>query len=281
MLDLTAIILTYDEEKNIEHCINSIKGLAKRIVVIDSYSTDKTVEIAKAMGAEVFQHEFVNQAKQYVYGEKIADIKTKWILRLDADERLTEASAKEMEQLCTENNNTDVNGIIIRFKVNFMGKDLKHGGIYPLRTLRVYKNGKACMEDRSMDEHIILTEGRSIEMKNDCLHCDYKNISVWIDKHNKYSTKEAEEYFKNLQIKDDASNLNKSAKIKRYVKYNLYYKLPMGMRAYLYYIYRYYFKLGFLDGREGKIFAFLQAYWYRYLVDAKIYEKEKKTNGTE
>lgn len=275
MLDLTAIILTYNEEKNIEHCIQSIKGIAKRIVVIDSFSTDKTVELAEQLGAEVFQHEFVNQAKQYIYGVEVANIKTKWVFRIDADERLTSESSKEIEELCKVHENTDVNGIVVRFKVNFMGRDLKHGGIYPLCTLRVYKNGKARMEDRSMDEHIILTEGRSVEMKHDCLHCDYKNISVWIDKHNKYSSKEAEEYFKSLQVKSEAINLNKSAKIKRFVKYNIYYKLPMGMRAYLYYVYRYYFKLGFLDGREGKIFAFLQAYWYRFLVDAKIYEKSK------
>lgn len=276
MLDLTAIILTYNEEKNIEHCIQSIKGIAKRIVVIDSFSTDKTVELAKQLGAEVFQHEFINQAKQYIYGVKVANIETKWIFRIDADERLTAEASREIEELCKVNEETDVNGIVVRFKVNFMGRDLKHGGIYPLRVLRVYKSGKALMEERSMDEHIVLLEGKSVEIKSDCIHCDYKNISTWIDKHNKYSTKETEEYFKSLHNKRDISNLNKSAKIKRFIKYNIYYKLPMGMRAYLYYIYRYYFKLGFLDGKEGKIFAFLQAYWYRFLVDAKIYEKEKE-----
>lgn len=275
MLDLTAIILTYNEEKNIEHCIRSMKGIAKRIVVIDSFSTDKTVELAEQLGAEVFQNQWVNYATQYIYGENVADIKTKWILRFDADERFTEQSRKELEQLCTDNEETDVNGIIIRFKVNFMGKDLKHGGIYPLRTMRVYKNGKAHIENRSMDEHMVLDEGRSVQMKNDCLHCDYKSIGVWIDKHNNYSERETQDYFKSLSVKDEGTYLNRSAKIKRFIKFCIYYKLPMGMRAYLYYIYRYYFKLGFLDGKEGKIFAFLQAYWYRFLVDAKIYEKEK------
>lgn len=276
MLDLTAIILTYNEEKNIEHCIQSIKGIAKRIVVIDSFSTDKTVELAEQLGAEVFQNKWVNYATQYIYGEKVADIKTKWILRFDADERFTEESRTELEQLCSDNENTDVNGIIIRFKVNFMGRDLKHGGIYPLRTMRVYKNGKAHIENRSMDEHMVLDVGRSVQMKNDCLHCDYKSIGVWIDKHNKYSERETQDYFKSLSVKDDGIYLNRTAKIKRFIKFSIYYKLPMGMRSYLYYIYRYYFKLGFFDGKEGKIFAFLQAYWYRFLVDAKIYEKEKE-----
>lgn len=275
MLDLTAIILTYNEEKNIEHCINSIKDIAKRIVVIDSFSTDKTVELAEQLGAEVFQHEFVNQAKQYIYGVEVADIKTKWIFRIDADERLTIESSKEIEELCKESENTDVNGIVVRFKVNFMGKELKHGGIYPFRKLLIYKNGKAYMEDRNMDEHIVLSEGRSVELKNDSLHCDYKDLNSWIDKHNKYSSREVEDYYKSLQHKENGAKLNRSAKFKRFVKFGVYYKLPMGMRAHLYYIYRYYFKLGFLDGKEGKIFAFMQAYWYRYLVDAKILEKDR------
>lgn len=278
MLDLTAIILTYNEEKNIVSCINSIKEIAKRIVVIDSFSTDATVQLALNMGAEVYQHKFVNHAKQYIYGEKIADVETAWVMRLDADERLTEEARDELEQLCIENRNTDVNGIILRFKVVFMGKELKHGGVYPFRKLLVYKNGKGYMEERNMDEHIVLKEGKSIEMRTDCLHCDYKDLNSWIDKHNKYSSREVMDYYESLHKEKQVINLNRSAKLKRIVKFGVYYKLPMGVRAHLYYVYRYYFKLGFLDGREGKIFAFMQAYWYRYLVDAKIYEKKVCNN---
>ena len=128
MLDLTAIILTFNEEKNIVHCIESIRTIAKRIVVIDSFSTDNTVELAKQLGAEVYQHEFVNQARQYIWGVEIADIQTKWVFRIDADERLTPESAAEIAKICKENENTDVNGIVVRFKVTFMGEDLKHGG---------------------------------------------------------------------------------------------------------------------------------------------------------
>lgn len=273
MLDLTAIILTFNEEKNIVHCIDSIKDIAKRIVVIDSFSTDRTVELAKELGAEVYQHEFVNQAKQYIYGVGIANIKTKWIFRIDADERLTPESAEEIETICRENENTDVNGIVVRFKVSFMGKELKHGGYYPFCKLLVYKNGKGYMEDRCMDEHILLSEGRSVELKNDSLHCDYKDLTAWVDKHNKYATREKEAYFESLSKLEIVEGLSRRAKIKRFLKVKIYYKLPLGLRAHLYYLYRYYFKFGFLDGKEGKIFSFMQAYWYRYLVDAKIYEE--------
>lgn len=277
MADLTAIILTKNEEKNIEKCILSIRGVAKRIVVIDSYSTDTTAELANKLGAEVYKHEFENYSKQFRYGVEKAQIKTKWVLRFDADERLTEKSAAELEQLLIENENTDVNGIIVRFEVNFMGKGLRHGGIYPFRKLLVFRYGKGHMEDRHMDEHIVLDEGRAIEMRHDSEHHDFKDLTYFIDKHNKYASREMLDYFeqKRKNNNNDEQNLDFRARIKRKIKYRVYYKLPIGLRAHLYYWYRYYFKLGFLDGKEGKIFAFMQAYWYRYLVDAKIYEREK------
>ncbi len=280
MADLTAIILTFNEEKNIRECIGSIQGLAKRIVVVDSFSTDNTVEIAKELGAEVLQHEWVNYSQQFIYGLTHANIQTKWILRIDADERFTEKSREELERLTSEHAEDDVNGIVVRFEVSFMGKALRHGGIYPIKVLRIFKKEYAHMEARNMDEHIVLDAGRSVEMKNDCLHQDFKSLTVWIDKHNKYSSREVMDYLASAETGKGAT-LNKSAKFKRFVKFKIYYKLPMGFRAKLYYWYRYYLKLGFLDGKEGKIFAFLQAYWYRFLVDAKIYEKKKELKSAE
>lgn len=273
MADLTTIILTYNEEKNIANAINSVKEISKRIVVIDSYSTDNTVEVAKLLGAEIFQNKWINYSKQFQYGVDIANIDTQWILRLDADEVISKEASKEIDLICRENKDTNINGIIVRFEVNFLGKRLRHGGIYPFKKLLIYKKNKGYIEDRNMDEHIILTEGKSIELKNDSFHHDFKDISAWIDKHNKYSSREVEDYFFNNN--QESKQLNKSAKIKRFVKFKIYYKLPLGTRAHLYYLYRYYFKFGFLDGKEGKIFAFMQAYWYRFLVDAKIYERDK------
>ena len=275
MTDLTAIILTKNEELNIANCILSIKDLAKRILVIDSFSTDKTVEIAESLGVEVHQHEFVNYSKQFLYGLNSFDIDTTWVLRIDADERLTDASRTEIEQLCEEHMKTDVNGIILRFEVTFLGKKLRHGGIYPFRKLLVFKYGIGTIEDRNMDEHIVLSQGRTVEVKYDSEHHDYKDLTYWTNKHNWYASREVLDYIQNTKThQESGKELNAKAGIKRFIKFHFYYKLPMGMRAHLYYIYRYYFKLGFLDGKEGKIYAFLQAYWYRYLVDAKIYEYE-------
>ncbi len=277
MADLTAIILTKNEEKNIGECIQSVQGIAKRIVVVDSGSDDETVSIASRMGAEILVHPYINQAKQYIYGEEACNPTTEWIMRLDADERLTKESAAELSEIL-EHPGQDVNGVIIRFEVTFMGKKLRHGGIYPFRKLLVYRRGKGYMEDRSMDEHIVLREGKAVELTHDSEHKDYKDLTFWISKHNSYASREVEDYIRAKEGEEaskDASKLDGTAKAKRFIKYHIYYKLPMGMRSYLYYFYRYYLKAGFLDGKEGKIFAFLQAYWYRFLVDAKIYEYEK------
>lgn len=273
MADLTAIILTRNEEDYIAACIESIKLVAKRIVVVDSFSEDKTVSIAQGAGAEVHQHEFYNYAKQYMYAVEIADVKTTWILRIDADERLTKESAAELEKLCNENENTDVSGIVLRFYNMFLGKPMMHGGMYPWKKLSVYKAGIGNIEDRNMDEHIILKSGTTVEAKNDSKHLAFRGLTFFTNKCNWYSTREAMDYFEQKNVSTE------NADFKTRLKMKVYYKLPLGFRSWLYYAYRYYIRLGFLDGKEGQIFAFLHAYWYRFLVNAKIYEHEKM--GTE
>lgn len=266
MADITAIILTKNEENFIGQCIDSISEVVKRIVVVDSYSTDRTVEIAKSKGAEIYQHNFENYAKQYMYGEKKANIKTKWTLRIDADERFTKKSAKEIEKLCNENEFTDVNGIVVRYVNIFMNRKLYHGGMYPFEKLEIYKTGKGKIEDRNMDEHIILSGGRIIKCKEDGEHWYYRGLDLFVQKHNWYSTREVKDYFER-EKNEEHDYMTK-------IKMNLYYKFPIFFRAKMYYLFRFYIKAGFLDGKVGKIVAVLQAYWYRFLVDAKIYEYE-------
>ena len=281
MADITAIIMTKNEEVNIKNCIASIKPIVKRIIVVDSGSTDDTVIAAKSLGAEIIVNEMVPfvQSKQFLYAMEHADIRTKWVFRIDADEELTKDSAKEIEELCNENMDTDVNGIVLRFEVNFLGQPIRHGGVYPLRKLLVFKYGKGNIEDRYMDEHCIIYEGRSVEVKSDSLHHDYKGLGNWIDKHNNYSDREMRDYFNSLKSSENTGlknvhGLDAKAKFKRFLRWKVYYKFPAGFRAWAYYFYRYYVRFGFLDGKAGKIFCFMQAYWYRFLVDAKIYEAE-------
>lgn len=273
MADLTAIILTKNEELNIKACIDSIKSIAKRIVVVDSYSTDKTIEIAKELGADVFQHPFEDYAAQFNWAIDNVNIDTKWVYRIDADEVVTPELAEEINKK-TEiyADNDEINGMVMKFKIFFMGKFLKHGGVYPFYNLTIFKFGKGRYEQRKMGEHIVLSEGKSIDLENDCLHYDFKDLSVWISKHNWYSTRETRDYFDTIDNLQIETTLYHEAEKAKHIRDKVYYKLPLFLRAKLYYIYRYYFKLGFLDGKEGKMYAFLQAYWYRFIVDAKIYE---------
>lgn len=278
MADVTAIILTKNESKNIVECIKSIKGFAKRIVVVDSGSTDNTVELAKLHGAEVYFHEFEYYARQFNWAIDNTNIDTKWILRLDADERFTPELCKEAELLMEKHKNDDVNGLTMEAWLYFLGKKLKYG-LSKKRKLMIFKNGKGRIEDRKRDAHTILFEGKSIHLKEKFIHYDFKDLSSFIAKYNYYSTKEMEDYLEyKLLGKNQNINTDKMIQKQRKKKFGIYYKAPRFLRAKLWFIYNYYFRLGFLDGKEGYIFHYLECYWYRYLVDAKIFEYESFKN---
>ncbi len=281
MADLTVLILAQNEEKNIVRSIRSVKKIAKRILVVDSGSTDQTIELAKQNGAEVVQHSpFVNYATQFNWGLDHTNIDTNWILRLDADEQVTPELAREIENALEEHSQDDVNGFEVRCRIIFMGRWIRHGGTYPLIIPRLFRRGFGRVEMRKMDEHTLI-QGKVMRFQNDLLHYDFKGLHEWIDKHNKYSVRECQDYFERKETHEEQMKGNLTGnqrQRKRFLKNGVYYNLPLFLRAHLYFIYRYYIRLGFLDGKEGKIFCFLQAYWYRFLVDAKIYENEKNSS---
>ncbi len=281
-LDLTVLILTKDEESNIAKCIDSLKGIAKRIVIVDSFSTDKTCAIARSKGADVYQHAWENHAAQFNWGLENTSITTEWVLRLDADEELTDELCKEMIVKIPQLQ-SPINGILLKRRVYFMGKWIKWGGVYPIFFLRLIRNHKGYCELALMDEHLMLYEGETIQFSHDFIDKNTKSLTWWIEKHNWYATRESADYLSEKQVLSNRRvrpNLfGNNAERKRWLKYFLYYKVPLFLRARLYFMYRYYFRLGFLDGTEGKIFHFLQGYWYRFLVDAKIYEHYMRTNN--
>jgi len=282
MADLTAIILTKNESINIVDCINSIKGLAERIVVVDSGSTDNTVELAKELGADVYTHPFEFSAAQFNWALDNTNITTKWVLWLDADERFTPKLCEEAKIMMERHANDDVNGFTLEAWFFFMGKCLKHGGSKK-RKLMIFKNGIGRIEDRKRDAHTILSKGTSIALKEKFLHYNFKDLSDYIGKYNLYATREMQDYIAYLQGASPDINTDRKIQKTRKMKFGLYYKMPKFIRAWMWFVYNYYFRLGFLDGKEGYIYYFLECYWYRYLVDAKIYEYEisKRVNDKE
>lgn len=274
-IDMTVIILTKNEEKNLSDCLESLKDSFERVIIVDSYSEDETYSISQKYNCEFVQHAFANYGEQFQWALEHLEIKTKWVFRLDADERLTEKSLDEIKFLANKHYEDNINGIVFPLEVKFMGKRLRYGGTYPFKKLCIFKKDFAYMEKREMDEQIIITEGEIVEMKNISLHEDFKSLTYWIDKHNWYATRAAKDFLNRAKKGDEYADLDRSAKIRRYVKYNIYYKLPSIIRTSSYFFYRYFIRLGFLDGYIGFLYNFLQAYWYRVLVDAKIYELQK------
>lgn len=273
MIDATAIIMTKNEEKNIVDCLKSMKGFAKRCVVIDCGSTDDTVKIAKKMGADVYHHDFEYYAKQFNWGLKNCDIDTEWIVRLDADERFPDDLKKEIKKLIQENKDKPMNGITIEADLYFLGRVMKHG-LRNKRKMMMFKRKYGEIEDRRRDAHSVISEGYSAQTKHRFIHYDFKNIDSYIKKYNWYATREMQDYidFKHggeTDIKTDPAILKQRKK-----KFGLYYKAPMFVRCWAWFIYNYIFRGGFLDGKEGLVFCFLECYWYRFTVDSKIYEYE-------
>ena len=273
MKGITAIILTKDEEVNIADCIESIQDFVDRIVVVDSGSTDETVEIARNLGADIFYHPWRHYADQFNWALENVGITTKWVYRIDADEKVPESLAREILKECENHSEDDINAFLMNHKLFFLGKYLNHGGSN-LWKITVFKFGKGKFEDRFMGEHIVLNEGTVLTLKNSCLHHNRKDLTTFINKHNSYSSREVLDYYARQNSSGQQAQLYELAEKAQQYRDNLYYRLPKFIRAKLYYWYRYYIQLGFLDGKPGKIYCFIQAYIYRWITDAKIYEHE-------
>lgn len=272
--DVTILILTKNEEVNLKDCLESVKGFAKRCVVVDSFSTDRTKEIAQQHGADFYEHKFENYARQFNWGLDNTNITTKWTFRLDADERLTPALCKELSSLMEQHANDDVNGITMEAILYFMGKPMRHGGPQK-RKLMLFKTGIGRVEDRKMDEHTILSEGHAIACKEKFLHYDFKDMTFWMNKLNWYATREMQDYFDYVNGKcASISAQDKEIESVRNKKFGVYYKFPKFIRCWLVFIYAYIFQFGFLDGKEGFVYHWMYNRWYRTLVDAKILEQE-------
>lgn len=274
MRDVTIVIITKNEEVNLPDCLKSVKEFAKRIVIVDSGSIDKTESIAKEFNADFYFHPFENYSRQFNWSLDNTNITTKWTFRLDADERLTPSLCKELSELMKKHENDDVNGFTMEASLFFMGKEMKHGGPQK-RKLMLFKTGTARIEDRKMDEHTILNSGKALDCKEKFLHYDFKDMSFWINKLNWYATREMQDYFEFINGKNSSINANdKEISNIRNKKFGVYYKFPKFIRCWLMFIYAYIFQLGFLDGKEGFIYHWMYHRFYRTLVDCKILEQE-------
>ena len=282
---IAVVILTYNESVHLVRALKHVSGFAEQIFVIDSYSSDDTVALAKANGAQVLQHPFQNYAKQFEWALGNAPITTEWIMRLDADEIIEDSLAEEIIAKLP-GLPPDVSGVNLNRKTIFQGKWIRHGGRYPLTLLRIWRRGKARIEDRWMDEHMYLTEGRAVTFRGGFADHNLLDLTFFTNKHNSYASREALDVFKKrrglgepqpaLTVRSTA----RQAKIKRFLKESIYNNIPFEISTSLYFLYRYVVRLGFLDGRRGLVYHFLQGFWYRFLVGAKLRELENAAQNS-
>jgi glycosyltransferase involved in cell wall biosynthesis len=281
---LAVVILTYNESIHLSRALEHVRGFAKEVFVVDSFSTDNTVELAIAGGAHVLQHPFKNYARQFEWALENAPITADWVMRLDADEIIERDLAKEIASKLP-NLPAEVTGVNLNRKTIFQGKFIRHGGRYPLTLLRIWRRGKARIEDRWMDEHMYLTEGRTVTFKGGFSDHNLLDLTFFTAKHNSYASREALDALSQRlrlfepQIALTAESTATQAKIKRFLKESLYNRLPFEVSATLYFLFRYVIQLGFLDGRAGFMYHVLQGFWYRYLVGAKLREMELAAKG--
>ncbi|GAC16450.1 hypothetical protein GLIP_3839 [Aliiglaciecola lipolytica E3] len=247
-------------------------------MVVDSYSTDNTCNISVEHGAKVYQNIFINQAQQFQWAMDNCDIESTWVLRLDADETIDSEMVSNIKDFMA-NDGYGHNAGILNRKHIFLGKWVKHGGRYPLPMLRLFKRGTAHVEQRWMDEHIVLDEGTAKVIDGGFEDNNINSVSWFIDKHNKYATREMVDIMLKRLRPESSSEITENTgfaiRLKRFLKESVYMQLPYFVRPFLYFNFRYFLQLGFLDGGRGFAYHFMQAFWYRALVDLKCIEVER------
>jgi glycosyltransferase involved in cell wall biosynthesis len=274
---ITTVILTYNEELHLARCLDYARAFSQEILVVDSFSTDATVAIAQAGGARVMQNPWTNHARQFNWALDHGGITTPWILRLDADEIIGADLAERLNRDLPSLPDS-VAGVTFDRRHIFMGRWVRHGGRYPVRLLRLWRNGQGRVEDRWMDEHVRVDGGQIIHMPGRFDDESLKDLTFFTAKHNDYATREAFEVLNNryaLLGAHDAEGLGKQAALKRWVKEKLYNRLPFGTGPLLYLLVRLFPQLGLLDGPTGIAYHVLQGFWYRFLVDAKVLELDR------
>lgn len=274
-MKIVAVILTFNESRHIQRAILSAQQISEHILIIDSLSTDDTTRIATDMGAMVLCRPFKNQADQFNWALTQLPYDTDWILRIDADEVLSSNLVIEIKKRLP-NLGSDIEGVYWGRRMSFQGRLIRRGGVFPVQVLRLFRYGHGQCENRWMDEHIKVS-GKTVYFDGEMIDDNLNSLTWWIYKHNKYASREVVDLL-NLEYgfmpRDSVASLKggKQAGVKRWLKEEVYARLPGGFRAFAYFFYRYVLRLGFLDGQAGTAFHFLQGFWYRYLVDAKMAE---------
>ncbi len=271
----TVLLLSFNSADTLGATLTRARQVSDEIFVIDSFSTDGTVTLAESFGAKVVQHAFENYGAQRNWAIDNLSITRPWQLHLDADEVMDDELVAAILALP---DNPEHAGYFVPRYVRFLGRVMRHGGMSPTWHLRLFKTGIGRCEDRKYDQHYLLTgPGTTGQLPGVMIDDIAMSLSEWTARHNRWADGEVAELFaadsgeaSSGRLVADAKGNPAQRKRALRAKYN---KLPLFVRPFALFGYRYFFKMGFLDGTEGFIFWTLQTFWFRFLIDSKIWEK--------
>ncbi len=273
-MNASALILTLNEEINLPRCLESL-AWCDDIVVLDSYSNDRTESIAKEHGARVIHRKFDDYATQRNFGINETDYKNQWVLMVDADEVVTDELKREIE-IILDKGQSEICLYRLRIKYYFMGKWIRYSSGYPTWYGRLIKRKKAWIE-RSINEHCH-TEGAIGYLDEHLLHYPFnKGFHNWFEKHNRYSNMEAQTIFAGWPRKIIQKDLFSSDPVQRRKAIKeIVYSLPG--RPFLIFLALFILRRGFLDGKAGVTYCLLRAI-YEYMIDCKVKEMKIRSQG--
>ena len=261
---IAIIILTFNSEKIIKSTVLAAKKISNNIIILDSYSTDKTITILKKLKCKIYKRKFINYSDQRNYIIKKCNKNYEWQLHLDSDEILSDRLIKNIKVTLMKNDTN--NAYIIKRYIYFLNKKLIFGASSNWH-LRLFPSNSAICEDKKYDQHFI----SKLQLKKIKGHLDDKNVNnltEWISLHNKWSSLAAKDKI-NKNNKLVSPNLFGNAiERTRFIK-NIIFLLPLGLKGFFLFMIKYFILFGFLDGKKGFIYCFLNAFWFHTLIDAK------------
>ncbi|HEX6062638.1 MAG TPA: glycosyltransferase family 2 protein [Longimicrobiales bacterium] len=280
-IPVSAVVLTRDEELNLPTCLASMTDLVDEIFVVDSGSTDSTRQIAAAAGAIVITHEFTGHSAQWQWALSQLPLQHDWVLGLDADQRLTSELADELRELFRTGGSAGFDGFYITRRNIFRGKWIRWGGYYPKRFIKLFRRDRLVHEPADLLDHHFRVQGKAGMLEHDLIEENRKedNIDFWVQKHLRYAELLAQEEARRRAGMTPTTvqpalfgNPDERAEWQK----QTWTLLPRFVRAPAYFLWRYLFRLGFLDGKQGFAFHFLHAFWFRLITDLKIDEQRMR-----
>jgi glycosyltransferase involved in cell wall biosynthesis len=272
------IVLTLNSEETLGATLDQARRVSDEIFVVDSGSKDRTVEVARTAGAEVVEHPFEHYGAQRNWAIDNLPVRGTWQLHLDADEWMNDRLVEEILSLPED---SPESGYLLPRYVKFLGRVMRHGGMSPTWHLRLFRSGVGRCEERKYDQHFLLLHGTTVQLPGEIIDDNRMSLSEWTARHNRWADHEVAELGnRGTGDRVQADARGNPIERKRHLR-ERYNRMPLFVRPFCIFIYRYFFRLGFLDGTEGLIFWTLQTFWFRFLVDAKIWEKRRQISEIE